>query len=73
MCPTASFLLVGSFKFNNFKMYAWSVYKHAVAAAFHIYAKCGEDAAKSLMEAVHEIVMDFFLFLIYLFYFATDK
>ena len=27
-------------------MYAWSVYKHAVVAAFHIYAQRGEDAAK---------------------------
>ena len=22
------------------------VYKHAIVAAFHIYAQCGEDAAK---------------------------
>ena len=27
-------------------MYAWSVYKHAVVAAFPIYAQRGEDAAK---------------------------
>ena len=27
-------------------MYAWSVYKHAVIAAFCIYAQHGEDAAK---------------------------
>ena len=47
MCPTASFLAIGVFKFFFcFKMYEWSVYKHAVAAAFHIYAKCGEDTAK---------------------------
>ena len=34
MCLTASFLLTGGFKFNYFKMYAWSVYKHAFVAAF---------------------------------------
>ena len=38
-------LLVVS-SFNYFKMYAWSVYKHAVVAAFHIYAQRGEVAAK---------------------------
>ena len=27
-------------------MYAWSVYKHAVVAAFGIYAHCGKDATK---------------------------
>ena len=27
-------------------MYAWSVYKHAVVAAFRIYAQHGEDAVK---------------------------
>ena len=27
-------------------MYAWSVYKHAVVAAFCIYAQSDEDAAK---------------------------
>ena len=32
--------------FNYYKMYAWSVYKHAVFAAFHIYAQCGEDVLK---------------------------
>ena len=37
-------LLVSSF--NYFKMYAWSVYKHAVVAAFSIYAQHDEDAAK---------------------------
>ena len=45
MCPTASFLATGGFKFY-FKMYAWSVYKHVVVAAFCIYALSGEDAAK---------------------------
>ena len=38
-------LLVVS-RFNYFKMYAWSVYKHAVVAVFCIYAQHGEDAAK---------------------------
>ena len=38
-------LLVVS-NFNYFKMYAWSVYKNAVVAAFCIYAEHGEDAAK---------------------------
>ena len=38
-------LLVVS-SFNHFKMCAWSVYMHAVVAAFHIYAHRGEDAAK---------------------------
>ena len=32
--------------FNYFKMYAWSVYEHAVVAAFSIYAQHGEDAAE---------------------------
>ena len=40
MCPTASFLATGGFKFY-FKMYAWSVYKHAVVAAIRIYAQRG--------------------------------
>ena len=40
------FWLLGVSIFNYFKMYAWSIYKHAVAAAFHIYAKCGKDTAK---------------------------
>ena len=31
------------------------VYKHAVVAAFHIYAQCCEDAAK--MEIVMEITL----------------
>ena len=41
--------------FDYFKMYAWSVYKHAVVAAFPIYAQHREDAAKrgGSMEAVH--------------------
>ena len=35
------------------------VYKHAVVAAFHIYAQRGEVAAKKLrLEAVHSIVME---------------
>ena len=46
MCPTASFLPTGGFIFNYFKMYAWSVFKHAVVAAFCIYAQHGEDASK---------------------------
>ena len=37
-------LVVSSIKY--FKMNAWSVYKHAVVAAFGIYAQHGEDAAK---------------------------
>ena len=32
--------------FDYFKMYAWSVYKHAVVAAFRIYVQGGKDAAK---------------------------
>ena len=31
---------------NYFKIYTRSVYKHAVVAAFCIYAQGGEDAAK---------------------------
>ena len=30
----------------HFKMFAWSVFKHAVVAAFCINAQSGEDAAK---------------------------
>ena len=45
MCPTARFLATGDFKFKLFQN-ACMVYKHAVAAAFRIYAHCGEDAAK---------------------------
>ena len=33
--------------FNYFKIFAWSVYKDDVVAAFRIYAQRGEDAAKS--------------------------
>ena len=44
MCPTASFLATGGFKFLLFQN-AFMVYKHAVVAAFCIYAKRGEDAA----------------------------
>ena len=43
MCPTASFLGTGGFKFYYFKMHAWST---SVVAAFQIYAQRGEDAAK---------------------------
>ena len=43
--PTASFLATGGFKFELFQN-ACMDYKHAVVAAFHIYAQCGEDAAK---------------------------
>ena len=39
-------LVTGGFKFNYFKTYAWSVYKHAIVAAFRIYDQRGEDAAK---------------------------
>ena len=47
MCPTANFLVTGGFRssFNYFKIYAWSVYTHAVVAAFPIYAQRGEDVA----------------------------
>ena len=44
-CPTASFLATGEFKFKLFQN-AGMVYKHAVVAAFRIYAQLGEDAAK---------------------------
>ena len=46
MCLTASFLALVVSSFNYFKMYAWSVYKHAVVAAFCIYAQSGKHAAK---------------------------
>ena len=45
MCQTASFLATGGFKFLLFQN-AYLVYKHAVVAAFCIYAQRGEDAAK---------------------------
>ena len=45
MCPTASFLATGGFKFLLFPK-ACMVYKHAYVVAFHIYAQRGEDAAK---------------------------
>ena len=45
MCPTASFLATGDFRFQLFQN-ACMVYKHAVVAAFSTYAQCGEDAAK---------------------------
>ena len=38
MCPTASFLTTGGFKLLLFQN-AYMVYKHAVVAAFHIYAQ----------------------------------
>ena len=45
VCPPASFLATGGFKFYLFQN-ARMVYKHAVVAAFHIYAQRGEDPAK---------------------------
>ena len=45
MCPTASFLATGGFKFQLFQN-ACMVYKHAVVAAFRIYPQRSEDAAK---------------------------
>ena len=45
MCPTASFLATGGFKFLIFQN-ACMVYKHAVVAAFRIYAQHCDDAAK---------------------------
>ena len=45
MCPTASFLATGGFKFYLFQN-AHMVYKHAVVAAFHIYGQRGKDPAK---------------------------
>ena len=45
VCPTASFLATGGFKFKLFQN-ACMVYKHAVVAAFNIYAQRGEDAAE---------------------------
>ena len=44
-CSTASFLANGGFKFSFFQN-ACMVYKHAVVAAFSIYAQHGEVAAK---------------------------
>ena len=44
-CPTASFLATGGCKFELFKN-TCMVYKHAVVAAFRIYAQRGEVAAK---------------------------
>ena len=46
MCPTASFLATGGFKFELFQN-ACMVYMHAVVAAFPIYAHRGEDAAET--------------------------
>ena len=46
VCPTASFLATGWFQVLIFFQNACMVYKHAVVAAFHIYAQCGEVAAK---------------------------
>ena len=45
LCPTASFLVTGGFKFLLFQN-ACMVYRHAVVAAFLIYAQHGEVAAK---------------------------
>ena len=45
VCPTASFMASGEFKFKLFQN-ACMVYKHAVVAAFRIYAQLGEDAIK---------------------------
>ena len=45
MCPTANFLATGGFKFRLFQN-ACMIYKHAVVAAFSIYAQRSEDAAK---------------------------
>ena len=45
VCLTASFLAAGGFKLKSFQN-ACMVYKHAVVAAFQIYAQRGEDAAK---------------------------
>ena len=43
--PTTSYLATGGFKYKLFQN-AGMIYKHAVVAAFRIYAKLGEDAAK---------------------------
>ena len=52
-CPTASFLATGGIKFQLFQN-ACMVYKHAVVAAFRIYAQCGEVTAKrGRLESVH--------------------
>ena len=45
MCPTACFLATGGFKFYLFQI-ACMVYKHAVFAAFRMYAQCGEMLIK---------------------------
>ena len=45
VCPTASFLATGGFKFQLFQN-ACMFYKHAAVAAFRIYAQGGESAAK---------------------------
>ena len=45
MCPTASYLATGEFKFKLFQN-AGMVNKHAVVAAFPIYAQLGEYAVK---------------------------
>ena len=45
VCPTVSFPTTGGFKFELFQN-ACVVYKHAVVAAFRIYALRGEVAAK---------------------------
>ena len=55
MCPTASFLATGGFKFELFQN-ACMVYMQAVVAAFRIYAQRGEDAAKTrgLRQCIHK-------------------
>ena len=45
VCPTASYLATGEFKFKLFQN-AGMVNKHAVVAAFPIYAQLGEYAVK---------------------------
>ena len=45
MCPTASFLATGGFKFELFQN-TCMVYKHAIVAAFRIYAQRDEVCVK---------------------------
>ena len=72
MCSTPVFWLLVVSSFNYLKTYAWSVYKHAVVAAFCIYAQSGEDAAKrqgshhhgktwkmDKMNSMHRKIMEF--------------
>ena len=46
MCPAASFLATGRFKFLIGPKCMHGLLKHAVVAAICIYAKHSEDAAK---------------------------